>query len=140
MALKNILVPLDGSKNSIRGFDKAIEIARASHGTITSVFVIPIDLSFVYRANTSLKEIRDTGQKILDSAKTRAAKKGIKMGSKILTGDPGITIVRYAHLKGKRFHLIIMGSRGNSGVKELFLGSTSNYVLHRSKIPVLIVK
>ena len=31
--IKKILVPLDGSKNSIRGLDKAISLARACHGT-----------------------------------------------------------------------------------------------------------
>jgi len=36
---KKILVPLDGSKNSIRGLDMAIHIARQSHGTITALTV-----------------------------------------------------------------------------------------------------
>ncbi|MDE1842625.1 MAG: universal stress protein, partial [Thaumarchaeota archaeon] len=35
---------------------------------------------------------------------------------------------------------IVMSSRGMSPVKELFLGSVSNAVVHKSKIPVLIVK
>jgi nucleotide-binding universal stress UspA family protein len=33
-----------------------------------------------------------------------------------------------------------MGSRGMGKWKEVFLGSTSNYVVHKSKIPVLIIK
>jgi nucleotide-binding universal stress UspA family protein len=36
---KKILVPLDGSKNSIRGLDMAIHLARQSHGTITALTV-----------------------------------------------------------------------------------------------------
>lgn len=36
---KKILVPLDGSKNSIRGLDMAIHIARQSHGTITALSI-----------------------------------------------------------------------------------------------------
>ena len=39
MKIKNILVPLDGSKNSIRGLDKAISLARAGHGTITALYI-----------------------------------------------------------------------------------------------------
>ena len=37
--IKKILVPLDGSKNAIRGLDMAIHIARQSHGTITALAV-----------------------------------------------------------------------------------------------------
>ncbi len=36
---KKILVPLDGSKNSIRGLDMAIHIAKQSLGTITALTV-----------------------------------------------------------------------------------------------------
>ena len=38
------------------------------------------------------------------------------------------------------FDLIVIGSRGMGAIKEFFLGSTSNYVMHKSKKPVLIVK
>ena len=37
--IKKILVPIDGSKNSFRGLDEAIEIARQSHATITGLYV-----------------------------------------------------------------------------------------------------
>ena len=40
----------------------------------------------------------------------------------------------------KQFDIVVIGSRGMSSIKETFLGSTSNYVLHKSKIPVLVVK
>ena len=36
---KKILVPLDGSKNALRGLDMAIHLARQSHGTITALSV-----------------------------------------------------------------------------------------------------
>ena len=39
--LRKILVPLDGSKNSFRGLDKAISIAKQSESIITGMFVIP---------------------------------------------------------------------------------------------------
>jgi len=42
MIWKKILVPLDGSRNSFRGLDKAISFAQAFHATITGVFVLPI--------------------------------------------------------------------------------------------------
>jgi nucleotide-binding universal stress UspA family protein len=36
--------------------------------------------------------------------------------------------------------MIVIGARGRSRAKEIFLGSVSNYVVHKSKLPVLIVK
>ena len=36
--------------------------------------------------------------------------------------------------------LIVIGSRGLSGFKELVLGSVSSAVVHRAKVPVLTVK
>jgi nucleotide-binding universal stress UspA family protein len=48
--------------------------------------------------------------------------------------------VKIAHNKKDKFDLIVMGSRGRGAVKELFLGSVSNYVVHTSNIPVLLVK
>ncbi|MEE8181023.1 MAG: universal stress protein, partial [Nitrosopumilaceae archaeon] len=38
------------------------------------------------------------------------------------------------------YGLIVIGSRGMGSVKEIFFGSTSHYVLHKSKIPVLVIK
>ncbi len=43
------------------------------------------------------------------------------------------------HAKENNSDLIIMGSRGLSGVKE-YLGSVSHYVVQHSSVPVLIIK
>ena len=138
---KKILVPLDGSKNSILGLDMAIHIARQSHGTITALSVKSVPgvyalhpLGFLdFNSMTEMK-------KILDSAKVRAAKKGIQLVGKALSGDPGYDIARFANNTRNGIDLIVIGARGRGSAKEIFLGSVSNYVLHKSKKPVLIVK
>jgi nucleotide-binding universal stress UspA family protein len=138
---KKILVPLDGSKNSIRGLDMAIHIARQSHGTITALTVKSVPglytlhpLAFLdFNSMTKVK-------KFLNGAKVRAAKKGIQLTAKAFDGDPGYDIARFANNKRNRIDLVVIGTRGRGSAKEIFLGSTSNYVLHKSKKPVLIVK
>ncbi len=138
---KKILVPYDGSKNSIRGLDMAIHIARQSHGTITALTVKSVPgiyaihpLGFLdFNSTTEIKKLHYV-------AKVRAAKKGIKLTSKILSGDPGYDVARFANNKKNGIDLVVIGARGRSSAKEIFLGSTSNYVLHKSKKPVLIVK
>ena len=138
---KKILVPLDGSPNSIRGLDMAIHIARQSHGTITALTVKSVPGIYAihplgFLDFSSMTEVK----KFLDSAKIRAAKKGIQLTGKALTGDPGYDIARFANNKKNRIDLVVIGARGRGSAKEIFLGSVSNYVLHKSKKPVLIVK
>ena len=137
--IKKILVPLDGSDNSFRGLDVAIHMARESHATITGLYVVGIVKPRTNEPITSLEKLLlDYAQKIMKKAKLRAAKKGILFFDRVSYGDDGPRIVDIADKKN--FDLIVIGSRGMSTAKEIFLGSTSNYVLHKSKKPVLIVK
>jgi nucleotide-binding universal stress UspA family protein len=138
---KKILVPLDGSKNSIRGLDMAIHLARQSHGTITALTVKSVPGIYAihplgFLDFSSMTEVK----KFLDSAKLRAAKKGIQLTGKAFAGDPGFDIARFANNKKNKIDLVVIGARGRGSAKEIFLGSVSNYVLHKVKKPVLIVK
>jgi nucleotide-binding universal stress UspA family protein len=138
---KKILVPLDGSKNSIRGLDMAIHIARQSHGTIIALTVKSVPGIYAihplgFLDPDSMTEIK----KRLNDAKVRAAKKGIQLTAKSLAGDPGYDIARFVNNKRNGIDLVVIGARGISSAREIFLGSVSNYVMHKSKKPVLIVK
>ena len=137
--IKKILVPMDGSKNSMRGLDEAIYLARQCHATITGLFVIPLSKPITNSQLSNLeKYLLNNASKFMLKAKTRAAQNGILFDDSITYGDEGPKIINYAN--NKPYDIIVIGSRGQSGLKEIFLGSTSNYVLHKSKIPVLIVK
>lgn len=136
-----MLVPLDGSKNSLRALDLAICLARHCNATITGIFVIPFYMPLTgpkvfgpYRSEL-LKQM----YKFMSSAKVLSAKNGIVFYEKIIQGDVISTdIVNYA--KKKKFDLVVMSSRGFGPLRDLFLGGVSNAVIHKSKIPVLVVK
>ena len=65
-------------------------------------------------------------------------KRGISLKSKIVFGSPISEITDLAQTK--KFDLIVIGSRGHGGIKEVFLGSVASGVVHKSKIPVMVVK
>lgn len=137
--IKKILVALDGSENSFRGLDQAIIIARNCQAVITGIYVTPLNLPASSKQKAYLKNyLLKNANKFLKKAKTRSAQNGILFYEKIMYGDEGSRIVKFAH--DKNFDLIVIGSRGRGSVKEIFLGSTSNYVIHKSKTSVLIVK
>ncbi|MCE2505241.1 MAG: universal stress protein [Nitrosopumilaceae archaeon] len=134
-----ILVPLDGSTNSTRGLDRAIEIAKGSGAEITGfyVFHLPIAAGIKYT-----QKMKDDAQKKAVKAIGPAMKKAQNAGAKFKYqtggGHTGSEIVKYA--QKSKFDMIVIGARGMGGAKEAFLGSTSNYVMHKTKIPVLVVK
>jgi nucleotide-binding universal stress UspA family protein len=137
--IKKILVALDGSPNSFRGLDAAINLARYCHATITGTYVLEIVKPQVDEQISSLeKTLLEHAQKIMKKAKMKAAQNGILFFDKITYGDSGRKIVDIA--QRNNFDLIVISSRGMGSLKEIFLGSTSNHVLHKSKKPVLIVK
>ncbi len=137
--IKKILVPLDGSKNSFRGLDEAIYLARQCGATLTGIFVLPRSPEKVFRRlqNPEKAELK-IADKIMEKAKLRSAQNGIVFNKKIDFGDPAYMIVKFA--KSLNYDIIVIGARGQSGIKDIFLGSTSNYILHKSLIPVLIIK
>ena len=136
---QRILVALDGSKNSIRGLNEAIYLARQCQAIITGIYVIPRAPHPAFRSPRYPEKPRLQGaQNIMDFAKRHCAQNGIMFEQKIIFGDAGYTIVKFA--KDKNFDVIVIGARGISALKEVFFGSVSNYVLHKTSLPVLVVK
>ena len=137
--IKKILVPLDGSKNSLRGLDEGIYLARQCQAVVTGLYVIPLSKPKTSSQISYIeKYLLTKAGKFMFKAKKRAAQNGILFEDKIEYGDEGSTIVNYAQRKS--FDIIVIGSRGQSGIKEAFLGSVANAIVHKSKVPVLVVK
>ncbi|MFM7795776.1 MAG: universal stress protein [Candidatus Nitrosotenuis sp.] len=137
--IKRIIVPMDGSKTSFRALAEAIEVARACHATILGIHSIPfLPADFMPSVVPYKIYQKKEAGKFFEDAKNRSAKLGILFSYAITYGSPVEQILAIA--KKKKADLIVMGARGKGRVSELFLGSVSNAVLHKSSVPVLLVK
>jgi nucleotide-binding universal stress UspA family protein len=137
--IKKILVPLDGSTKSFEALREAIYLARQCGSIITGVCVLPLYTVNLGKLLTSLKNQNLTqAQKFMANAKRMCAQEGIVFHEKIIFGNQSWEITEFANYK--KFDLIVIGSRGLGGMKEAFLGSVTNFVVHKSRIPVLVVK
>ncbi|HKZ61750.1 MAG TPA: universal stress protein [Nitrososphaera sp.] len=137
-----ILVPVDGSDNSLRALDQAIFLAKSTGTSVTAIHVIENPPTVYVESQKLLNDImakyRNESAKVLDRCKEMAEKNGVKIETVMAEGDAASNITGYAHKEG--FDLIIIGSRGLGRFKELVLGSVSNKVLHHAKGSVFIVK
>ena len=143
MALKTIMVCLDGSKNSIRGLDKAILFAKQSDSMILGVHS---DTSFsafsaVRAPILPEKKWKKEAKALMNVAKRKVEKNKIPFEGIVIGGHTsGIDLTTFANNPANKIDQIVIGSRGMGFPKELFFGSTSNFILHKAKDPVTIVK
>ena len=119
----------------------AIFMARQCGATITGICSVYTPPHSEFRGIGQVeKSVNEEVKQFMEKAKYKAAKHGVVFRTKIMHGNVGYNILKVAHNKKDKYDLIVMGSRGRGTVKELFLGSTSNHVIHASKVPVLLVK
>src|SRR6056297_2501448 len=141
--IKEILVPVDGSENSIRAVKYAIELARPLSIGIRLFYVFPAaSVEVIGMAGMSRDDIDQAAQAAAQRAfdKTREAlgdDAPNDMEEETSIGDPAEEIVRYA--EDDPGVMIVMGRRGLSRMKSLVLGSVSDKVSRHAKSPVTII-
>jgi nucleotide-binding universal stress UspA family protein len=137
---EKILVPLDGSKHSIKALEVAIQIALKFNGKITLIHVYSTG-GFSFSA-TPLREfieaLHKAGVDILADGEKRAKAEGVDVETVLLEGHVVGQIIKVC--KESKFDLIVMGARGLGKIEELVLGSVSDGVTRHACCPVLVVK
>lgn len=136
--INKILVPVDITKKTTKALDVAIYLSKHLGASITLIQVIPNTQLGIVSFKNMFDEIRAKAEKVIKNAKNHCERKNVTVTHRIVHGDEGEMIVNIA--KKSKFDLIIMGSSGKGILKEMIFGSVSNYVLHTSDVPVLMVK
>ena len=143
--MKKILVPCDFSDTAVQAFRFAVDIARQSDGEIVllRVFELPVmyDTNLMPALNFEeafLKDMKSTAEDNFKKIKARWAKGGPKVDLVIEYGAISLTIARVAEQEDA--DLIVMGTKGATGLKEFFVGSNTEKLVRSSGVPVIAVK
>ncbi len=89
-------------------------------------------------AEQFMKTVKAAAAELVEKVQRQLPADRFVKTAEVFEGDPGETITRLA--KDRAMDLVVMGSRGLSGVKRAFLGSVSHMVIHKAPCAVLIVK
>jgi len=129
--ISKILVAIDGSENSKKALEHAVQLAQKHKAKITLLNVGEAKL-FGFKPEVA----KDIGEHILSDAATKV--KEVRFNKQLEFGNPAETIIEVA--KKGNYDIIVVGSRGVSSVKRFFLGSVSDDVSHHAQCSVLIVR
>jgi nucleotide-binding universal stress UspA family protein len=128
-----VLIPVDSSENSHRAFEWFLSQLHHSDMSVTLVHFISAG---------SDKDLHEKERKMLELQEfyeTRLLQH--KVDYRWLTGtgtSPGEFIVKTAIDDGAG--LILMGPRALGKIRRALLGSVSDYVVHKSTVPVLLYR
>jgi len=151
VTIKKILVAVDGSKPSLDAAEYAIHLTEKHEAELTPLYVVSPDIRYGYLEDAltpglpgPLKEIvmmaAEGGKKHVDEVKQRASKTNISVNTDVIIGNKSVvkSIVEYA--EEHKIDLIVIGTKGLSGIKKMLLGSTASGVVTYAHCPVLVVK
>lgn len=137
--MKKILVPTDFSDNAYNALSVAVAFANHFGSEITLIHTFKLYSStgmFVSVESYMEEDARNELAEMLKNTRPKLSN-GASIRHKLYRGDAAPVIGAVAEKEG--FDLIIMGTQGASGLKEVFSGSTTNGVVKSCKTPLLMI-
>jgi nucleotide-binding universal stress UspA family protein len=138
------MVTTDGSKNSLSAVKFAAKLS-TNMGSADRLTVVSVhdDTALRHAAQYVGKlevddYLRDKSKEELQPALDALDAAGIEYEQAILVGHVAEEIVKLAD--SGNYDMIVMGSKGRSGIADLLIGSVAQRVLATAKQPVLLVK
>lgn len=138
-----LLVPIDGSENSLRAVDYVIKTAGWYRESVEVHLLnvqhpLPGDVGMFIRGDQIKQYHQEEGAKALAPARAKLDAAKLPYVAQVIVGDAADVITTYA--KEKRCDQICMGTRGLGHVTGMLLGSVTTKVIHLTDVPVLLVK
>ncbi|WP_457601250.1 universal stress protein [Hydrogenivirga sp.] len=139
---RKVLIAYDFSKTAEKTLGFALKFLKPFKVSIEILHIDePIDIPVIEKIGRAIYEkYREEKRNYVDKLKERVSSEGFEVSASFVSGrNPAEAIVE--HVKADPdVELVVMGSRGLSGLKRILLGSTSSEVFKKVDIPILIYK
>ncbi|MFY0688358.1 MAG: universal stress protein [Cyclobacteriaceae bacterium] len=142
--MKRILVPTDFSACANKAAKTAMNIAKMSGGEIHFLHFMPIPINWIQMEKgqeTMYPDItKDVNEAKVELGKlvAEAERFGVHATQYLGYNESSTNIID--HIEENHISMVVMGSHGASGFRELFMGSNAQKIVRLSPVPVLIIK
>jgi nucleotide-binding universal stress UspA family protein len=145
LAVSKVLVGIDGSDHSFRAAQYALEISKKYVAKLIAVTVTYMPA----KSRMSQQEAIEVGAGLseMDKAKTwfesftqSARENKIDLKTELVNSQRPVDYVILEYAEKEGINLIVIGTRGRSGLSKIVLGSVASRIVTYSHFPVLVVK
>ena len=143
MDIRTILIPVDFSSHSLKALEQAVELAKSFGASIHLLHCYPVNAAGISPYGLVLpgdfnREFRDTAARKLSEWREKATAEGVAVEETLTPMFPSEAISTTAQECAA--DLIVMGTRGLTGLKHVMLGSVAERTIRTAPCPVLTVK
>jgi nucleotide-binding universal stress UspA family protein len=142
-----ILVAIDGSEHSFKAAKYALDLAKSSSGAqIYAITITSVPESYhlkeedVLNKSTKTNDGMEDAKSWLDNFNQQAKENNIRLRTELINSVRPVDYVILEYAEEKQIDLIVMGTRGRTGIKKLLLGSTASSVVTYAHCTVMVVK
>ena len=145
-----ILAPIDGSESSIDAANFAIILAKKFSCEVYMLSVVPSRIKYGDSSGffgmvppKYYENYKKEAQIWFDSIKKRLERNGnqnIKVNTDVITSPLSISGAILEYAENLKIDLIIVGTKGRTGLKKLSLGSTAQEIVTYADCPVMVVR
>ena len=138
---ERLLVPTDGSPESMEAVDEAVALAAAVDADLAALFVVDTrDYSTLPEGKwvSIADELEREGERALEAVERRAADAGVATSTAVVRGVPHEAILSHADDVGA--DLVVMSTHGRTGIDRFLLGSVTEKVIRSTALPVLVIR
>ncbi|MGB8086685.1 MAG: universal stress protein [Nitrososphaeraceae archaeon] len=148
-----IMVAIDGSKESMHAASYAIGVAKRYNATLVVLTILPQELRYDYEIDrvdpeipmTPVKGVVELSRmeiedKWFTGIKKNALASNVRIETEIVMERKSVVsdIIEYSEMQS--IDLIVIGTKGKTGLRRLLLGSVGQGVLAYAHCPVLLVR
>lgn len=134
----DILLATDGSASGDAALERALVYARRHGSGLAAVSVVDMHPEYYADAGAVVDKMEKKASTVLEHVRERAGQEGVEITTHVLRGDPAAEITGFSAKNGAG--ITFVGSRGQSGLRKIVLGSVAQKVIGLSPSPVFVVK
>jgi nucleotide-binding universal stress UspA family protein len=143
--IKRILVPIDGSEYSMRAAKYAIELAKLQKAQIICIHVItsqPYGYAFSGPCiDQYMEDINNQYKSWFKKVIQMAENEGIKnIKTEVFTDVRSTTDALINYASSNSIDLIVVGTRGRTGLQRVIIGSVASGIVRHAHCPVVLVR